>query len=206
MLQSTLSLVGGDEDALAGTLHAVLLLQQSAEYAEGHGGLGSRTRLGDDVDANVLALADLQQLVDGDGRDGITGEVDVGSILGEVIVEGRLQKLDDGAGTQIGAADTDGDKYITGLLDLLCGDLDAGEFLLIVVHGESRPAQEVVSCAGAGGKKLVSRVDLGLDIGQLLGGNEGGKVIGVEANRHSGVPAFHKFIQVYYTLFLRIFQ
>ena len=156
---------------------------------------GGGTRLGNDVDADVLTLADLQKLVDGEGGDVVARVVDIGGVLGGVVVERGLTELDDGAGAQVGAANTDGDEDIAGLLDLFGRDLDAGELLFIVIHGEGRPAEEVVPCSRAGGQKLVGDVHLGLNVGQLLGGDEGRKIIGIETNRHGEYLPF-KIIDV----------
>ena len=184
VLEGTARLVGGDEDALARALLAVLLLQQCTEHAEGHGGLGGGARLRNDVDADVLALADLQKLVNSGGTDAVACEVDIGGILGEVVIEGGLQKLDDGACTEVGTTDTDGNEYVAGLLDLLCGDLNTCELFLIVILGESGPAKEVVARAGALHEELVRDVNLGLDIFQLLIRDKGSGVTGIQTNGH----------------------
>ena len=55
-LERALAGVGGGIDAPAGAIPAVPLLQQALEDAEGHGGFGGGTGLGDDVDGEVLVL------------------------------------------------------------------------------------------------------------------------------------------------------
>ena len=86
VLQGALGLVGGAEDALPGALLAVLLLQQLPEHPEGDGGLGGGAGLGNHVDGDVLALANLHQLRQGGGADGVPGEVDGRGVLAQVVV------------------------------------------------------------------------------------------------------------------------
>ena len=57
--------------------------------------------------------------------------------------------LHDSARAEIAAADADDDQRLGIGLDLRRGLLDAGEFVLVVVHRQVDPADEIVARAGA---------------------------------------------------------
>ena len=78
--------------------------------------------------------------------DGIACKIDVGSILFEIVIQGRLKELNNGTCTEIGATNTDDNKHVTALLDFFSRNLDARKFFLIIVIGEVYPTQKSVAC------------------------------------------------------------
>ena len=145
------------------TLFSVLLLEQFPEYSERDRGLGGGAGLGDHIHGDLLALADLEQLRERVGADGVAGIIDLRRILAQCIVVRRLQKLYRRSGAEVRAADTDHDKDVAVLLYFLCGSLDTGELFLIIVIGKRQPAGELLSETLLGMKSLMSRLDLILD-------------------------------------------
>ena len=142
-------LVGGGVNAALGALTAVFVLQQLAEEAEGHGGLGGGAGLGDDIHGEVIVPQQVDDLLHGVGAEAVAHEVDVGGVFLFQVVVGGAQALDDATGTQVASADADDHQGLGIALDLGGSGLDAGELLLVVVPGQVHPAGEFA--AGAGG-------------------------------------------------------
>ena len=182
VLQGALGLVGGAEDALPGALLAVLLLQQLPEHPEGDGGLGGGAGLGNHVDGDVLALANLHQLRQGGGADGVPGEVD-----GRGVLIG-LQKLDSGTGPQIGTADADNHEHIRIALDLLGRSLDARKLFLVIIGGQRNPAEKIISQPRFVRQLLVGSLHQGLHGPVLVLGNKAFQISVFQFQRHCKRP------------------
>ena len=122
LLQGALGTVRGGIDALVGFLHAHLILQQLAQHTERQAGLGGGAGLGDDVDGELLALAQSNDIIQIAGADAVAAEVDLGAVLQLVVVQ-ALDGLDHSAGTQIAAADAGHHQHLGVLTDLLAASL-----------------------------------------------------------------------------------
>ena len=184
LLQSALGTVGGGVDALVGFFHTHLIFQQLAQHAEGQRGLGGGAGLGDDVDGELLALAQSDDIVQVGGADAVAAEVDLQAVLDLVVVQ-ALHSLDDGAGTQIAAADTGDDQNLGVLTDLLGGLFDAGELFLVVIAGQIHPAQEVIAGAILGFQLLVGGFHLRVDGLVFLFVDKAGEVLCIQNDAHS---------------------
>ncbi len=106
--------VGDGDDDLLGGLLATLSLALLLKQTEGEGGLGCRTALRDIDDAEALVFQIFSELGEIVLADAVAGEDHVGGLSG--VVDEPLQRvaegLDDGACTEIGAADTSHDDGI----------------------------------------------------------------------------------------------
>ena len=140
-------LVGGGVDAGPGPRLAVALLQQIFEDAEGHGGLSGGPGFGDDVHREIPVAQQVDDLLKRIGGQPVADKIDVRRGLGQQVVIGGFQKLNDGAGPQIGAADSDDDQSLGIRLDSRGGRLDAGKFLFVVVPGQMDPAGKLAAQA-----------------------------------------------------------
>ena len=148
-LERASGLVGRGVDAALRDLGAVFLFERGLEDAEGDGGLGRGAGLGDDVHGEIAVADHGEDLRHRVGGDAVAGKIDVRGGLGQGVVVGALQKLHDGARAEIAAADADDDQRLGIGLDLRRSLLDAGEFVLVVVHRQVDPADEIVARAGA---------------------------------------------------------
>ena len=75
LLEGSAALISCNENTGYGSLDAVLLLEKLTEDTERNSRLGSRTGLGDNVDADVLAFTDLQKICKSGGTDAVSGKV-----------------------------------------------------------------------------------------------------------------------------------
>ena len=96
-----------------------------------------------------------------------------------------LHSLDDGAGTQIAAADTGDDQNLGVLTDLLGGLFDAGELFLVVIAGQIHPAQEVIAGAILGFQLFVGGFHLRVDGLVFLFVDKAGEVLCIQNDAHS---------------------
>ena len=144
LLEGAFGTVGRGVDALVGFLNTNGILQQLAQDAESQRGLGSRTGLGDDIDGETLALGELDDVVQGGGRDRVAAEVDLRAV-GSLVVVQALDGLHYSTGTQIRTADTSDEQHIGIRTDLLCGLFDAGELFLVISNRQVKPTQEVIA-------------------------------------------------------------
>ena len=160
VLQRAARLIGRAENTLLCFFLAVLLLEDLAENTERDSRLRGGAGLGNHVDGNILALADLNQLRQRGGRNTVAGEIDVRRIFLQCIVVLALEELDCCACTEVGAADADDDKHIRVLLDALRSRLDACKFLFIVIGGQVHPTEEIISRTLAGCQKRMCILNL----------------------------------------------
>ncbi len=156
-------LIGGGENSLGGAFLAVFLDQKITEYAECDCGLGGGTRLGNDVDADILILADIEDILKVSGADILSDEIDIGGILLFIVVIVAVDEFDCGACAELRAADTDYDQHVAHTADLFCRLLDLGSFLAVIVLGKLDPAEKIVALAGLVAEGLMSGYDLGID-------------------------------------------
>ena len=184
LLQGAAAAVGSGVDALGGAFLAVTLFQVFLEDPEGQRRLGGGAGLGDHVHADLLALTAGQDVLQVGGRNGVACEEDLRSLLAGAVVHLALDGLDGGAGTQIGAADTDHHQHVGIRADLLGRGLDAGELLLVVIYGQVHPAQEIVAGAGAAFQHLVSSFHLRPDRLKLRVLYKFCKILTVKFNAH----------------------
>ena len=184
LLQGALGTVGGGIDALVGLFHAHLVFQQLAQHTEGQAGLGGGAGLGDDVDGELLPLAQSDDIVQVGGADAVAAEVDLQAVLDLVVVQ-ALDGLDHSAGTQIAAADAGHDQHFGVLTDLLRCFLDAGELFLVVIAGQIHPAQEVIAGAILGFQLPVCGLHLGVDGLVFLFVDKTGEVLCIQNDTHS---------------------
>ena len=161
MLERAFLPVSRDEDALPCAFLPVLFLQQLTENAERHGRLGRGAGLRDNVDAHVTSLAQADQLGQGGGADAVPGEVDIGGILAEIVIQRGFDELDNRPRTEVGAADADGNENLAGLPDAF-RRLDAGEFRAVIILRQCRPAEEIATRAAMRNEQLMGGVHHGL--------------------------------------------
>ena len=74
----------------------------------------------------------------------------------------RLKELDNGAGAEVRAADTDNDEYIAELFYLFGSLFDPAELVVVVIFGEIEPAEHFGAGAGLAAQGAVGSGDLGL--------------------------------------------
>ncbi len=101
--QGTLPGVGDGHDFLVGSLFALLLLEQLTQQTEGDGRLGGSARFGNDYDAELLALQQLQQLSQVVLTDVLACKEHARLIglLRHIGGEGVAKSLDNGFGAQV---------------------------------------------------------------------------------------------------------
>ena len=168
---------------------AILLLNQLLEHTECQRRFCCRTRLGDDVYGDILALADREYLVQISRIDVVADIVDIRCIFLQVVVERRFQKLDGSTGTQIRTADTDDDQDIRIALDLLGSSLNPCEFFLVIIGGQGEPAQEVRTESGLAVQHLCCRFHLMLDSGEFVFPNKFCQILCIQLYRHNTIPS-----------------
>ena len=159
---STLLGIGHSNDNLAGHLEAALVLALLLEEAEGEGGFRGSARLGDVDDTEAAALevfAEFGQIVFADivARKQHNGIL---ALVGEpfkLVAEG----LDDGARTEITAADTRHDDGVAVGAQHLSGGLEVGEVFGCNGRGQVHPAQEIVAGTSAVFKRTIGGFYLG---------------------------------------------
>ena len=146
-LQGATGLVGDGHDALLGRFHAVFLLAVLFQDAESQGGLGGRARLGNHHHGVVAGIENVQQIVEIVLVDVVAGVENVRVFAFHVGGERVLQRLDDSAGAEVGAADADHHRDLR--LGRQAGGafLDAGDVGFRHVVGKRDPAEEVVAAA-----------------------------------------------------------
>ena len=115
-----------------------------------------------------LALGELDDVVQGGGRDRVAAEVDLRAVGGLVVVQ-TLDSLYHSAGAEVRSADADNYKYLGILLYLLCDGLYSGELFLVIVDGKVDPAEERIACARAVMKLFMSGGYLRLNSRELSG-------------------------------------
>jgi len=184
LLQGALGTVSGGIDALVGFLNAHLILQQLAQNTERQAGLGGGTGLGDDIDGELLALAQSNDIIQVAGADAVAAEVDLGAILQLVVVQ-ALDGLDHSAGAQIAAADAGNHQHLRVLTDLLGSFLDACKLFLVVIAGQVHPAQEIIAGAILGFQLVVSRFHLRINGLIFLFVDKTGEVLCIQNDAHS---------------------
>ena len=148
-LERALCLVGRGVDPLARAFLAVLLFQHLFKNAERNRRLGRRAGLRDDVHGEITIADhgnDLRQRV---GGNAVAREINIGRRFLQHIIVGAAQQFNHRARAEIAAADADDDERPGIGLDFLCRLLNAGELLLVVVHGQVDPADEIASRARA---------------------------------------------------------
>ena len=147
-LQGATGLVGDGHDALLGRFHAVFLLAVLFQDAEGQGGFGGRSRLGDHHHGVVAGVENVQQIVEIVLVDVVTGIEDVRVFALHVGGEGVLQRLDDGAGAQVGTADADHHDHLRFGGHTGGALLNADDIVLCHITRKGDPSEEIVTAAG----------------------------------------------------------
>ena len=166
-MQSALGGIGGSVNALLGSV-AVLGVKLGLEETEGNGGLSGGAGLGDYVDGEVVVAKSGEKVGEGLRAERIAG-------VEEFDARGGADGFDEGAVTEIGAADADTDEILGVGSDGASGGLDSSEFVAIRLAGEIEPAAH-----GMVGESLEERsesrevevevsVGMELDHGGLLG-------------------------------------
>ena len=184
LLERALGLVCCAVNAASGALFAVFLFQHFAQHTERNGRLRGGAGLGDHVDRHITAFADFQQLGQSRGADAVAGEVNVGRILLEGIVIGRLQEFNRSAGTEVRPADADHDEYIGIRLDLFCRRLDAGKFFLIIISGKRNPTDKIISQTGTAVQCFMRRANLRGNRLEFIFADKARKMFRVHMNCH----------------------
>ena len=160
-LQGAAGLVGDGHDALLGSLHAVFLLAVLFQDAESQGGFGGRARLGDHHHGVVAGVENVQQIVEVVLVDVVAGVEDVRVFALHVGGERVLQRLDDSAGAEVGAADADHHDHLRLFNQIGRNRFKVYDFLLRHIARKRDPAEEVVAATG-----LVQRgLERGLSVG-----------------------------------------
>ena len=145
-LQRTFFFICCGKNALFCTLFTVFFHQKILEYAECDGGLCCCTGFGNHIDANIFTATNLEKIIECRSTDVVPGEVDsrcTGIATGIII--GRLQKFDSCTGTEIGTADAQYNKHITGFANLFCSRFNSRKFFLIIGNREIQPAEIIGS-------------------------------------------------------------
>ena len=141
--------VGDGHDAVLGLLFAHLSLELLLEQTEGDGRLGSRSRFGDNDDAERFPLQQGLQFIQVVLADVLSGKEDNGVFMFVVQeLEGIREGLDYGFGTQVAAADTDNDYDVAALFHLFGCGFEVGQMGFGYFGGQVQPTQKVVTLAG----------------------------------------------------------
>ena len=140
--------VGDADDDAAGCFHAALLFALLLQQTEGKGGLGGGTRLADIDDAEALVAeqgGELEEVVLGDVVSGIDDGGAGGLLKG---LEVAVQRLDDGTGTKVAAADAADDHHVALVAECAGRGFDVGKGVVADAAGQMEPADEIVAGTG----------------------------------------------------------
>ena len=158
-------------DAVCSLRLAVAGFNELLHNAEGHGGLGGGAALGDDDAGYVTLCGQVHQLCQVFLGEVVAGEDHLGGVLalellGEAVAEGLYHAL----GTQVAAADTDGNDQVYALFHPLVADgLVVVDLTLGNLAGKFLPTQEIVTGAVFVLENVEGVQGLG-HVGLILGG------------------------------------
>ena len=110
----------------------------------------------------TFALGQLDDVIEGGGRNGVAAEIDLHAVVG-LVVELTLDRFHDCARAQIRAADTGHEQHVGIRTDLGGRFFDAGELLLVIIDRQVEPTQEIITGAGTVFQLLVGQLDLRKD-------------------------------------------
>lgn len=158
---------------------------------------------GNDVNRDVLALTQREQLAQRGGADTVAGKIDLRRIFRQKIIMRGLYKFQHGARAEIGAADANDNQHIAVLPDALCSSLDTPEFLLIIIGWQRQPTQKVASSSRSTVQLFLRGLHFGRHCSQFPRLRKILRVTIVQTNTHCRLPfplaptscgAFHIFV------------
>ena len=141
--------VGYGNDTVFGLLFAHLGFELLFEQTEGDGGLGGRSRLGDDDDTERFPFQEGLQFKEVILTDVLSGKENHGVLMFVAKeLEGVGKGFDYGFGSQIAAADTDYHHDFAAVSQLFGSGFEVGQMSFADFGGQMQPPQKVITLAG----------------------------------------------------------